>query len=412
MAEIARRLGALLVASGLSVGVTTLAFAQIANDGESFDTGETGTAARQSGGFSSSGGPVGPGLTRLPLTTPEIMPYVSSNSGDGVEGKAGSSVDSKFESEAVGTGSEVWPYTTARVAAFGVPGPSTDPRQIPVTSAPYRFTGKLWMRFGASWFVCTASLIKKGVLVTAAHCVHNYGQGNAGFADEVRWYPGNWKTGSGGPWGYFLGREWRIPTPYFNGTDTCQAGAVGVVCNNDIATVVLYTRSWGHAGQALGGWYGYGWNGYSFFNSPAFGNNWIAAIHQLGYPGAFDNGIQMQRTTSFSKFIVGTGTNGNTLYNAQLGSAQTGGSSGGPWLVNFGTRPSVNPAEASLGAASNSNIIIGVTSWGYTLVGVNVQGASWFGQNAEYPGANYGGHGAGNIGFLVNATCTAYPTHC
>jgi hypothetical protein len=39
-------------------------------------------------------------------------------------------------------------------------------------------------------------------------------------------------------------------------------------------------------------------------------------------------------------------------------------------------------------------------------------GSSWFGQNAEYPLADYGGHGAGNIGALVNAACSQYPAAC
>src|SRR4051794_41262217 len=98
----------------------------------------------------------------------------------------------------------------------------------------------------------------------------------------------------------------------------------------------------------------------------------------------------MERTNSFGKFISSTGANGKVLKNTQLGSAQTGGSSGGPWMVNFGTRPSVS-FSGSLGTASDSNIVVGVTSWGYTAVGGNVQGASWFGKNAEFPSDDYGG---------------------
>jgi hypothetical protein len=65
-----------------------------------------------------------------------------------------------------------------------------------------------------------------------------------------------------------------------------------------------------------------------------------------------------------------------------------------------------------LGNHSSSNIVVGTTSWGFTTVGINVQGASHFGQNFEFPLAAYGAHGAGNIGALVNAACTANPTVC
>lgn len=404
---------------------TNFAGAQFDNRGNSFGYGG-GSTKNESGkayigtasGFSANSEWNGEGLSRLPLTTEEATPIGQSTEDHSNLGTAGTSVDSLYGKQAVGTRSEQWPYTTARVAVTGTPGPGTFTPQIPVTSRPFRFTGKLWMRFGAQWFVCTASLIKQGLLITAAHCVHNYGQQNGGFADEVRWYPANYAASGpgnvGGPWGYYLGRLWVIPGPYWAGTDTCQAGAVGVVCNNDLATVVLWQRQGVHAGVTLGGWYGYGWNGYGFPNSPAADlNGKVAAITQLGYPSAFDLGRQMQRNDSLGKFITGVGTNGKGLRNVQLGSSLSGGSSGGPWLVNFGTRTNItDTTSATQGSQNASNIVMTVTSWGYTNITSNVQGASWFGQNAEYPLANYGGRGAGNIGFLVDFTCNAVPTAC
>ena len=221
------------------------------------------------------------------------------------------------------------------------------------------------------------------------------------------------QTRSAGPWGFYTGHSWRVPAPYVNGTDTCQTGAIGVVCNNDIATVRLLPKNGVYAGSALGGWYGYGWNGYSFIATPIFGNARVAQITQIGYPVAIDNGYQMLRGDSFGKFIAQAGANGKQLRNTQLGSAMTGGSSGGPWLVNFGTAPVVT-GSASLGRAGTvaRNTVVGTTSWGYTSVGINVQGASWFGQNAEFPNAAYGSYGAGNIGSLVQATCTASAAYC
>lgn len=374
--------------------------------------------------------PSGPGKSRLRLIDPSVFPIGGPPETQGATpgGTPGSSLrksgatgptdggvatQNGYDDQAYGSRSEKWPYTTARVAVSNL-GPSSSAANTPVTSAPYRFTGKLWSRYGSDWFVCTASLIKPGVLLTAAHCVHNYGQQGAGFADEVRWYPANISDSfsSPQPYGMYQAESWIIPTVYYNGKDTCQSGAKGVVCNNDIAVVVLYANSGVRAGDALGGTLGYGWNGYSFIASPAFGSAKVTDITQLGYPVALDNGYQMERTNSFGKYVAGTGANGKALKNTQLGSAQTGGSSGGPWIVNFGTRPSVDSSSASLGSASDSNIVVGVTSWGYTTVGSNVQGASWFGKNPEFPLDDYGGFGAGNIGAMVQAACTNYPGRC
>jgi hypothetical protein len=301
----------------------------------------------------------------------------------------------------------------ARVANTTVgPAPHT-PARDPVTGYPYRAVGKLWMRFGASWFVCTAALIKKGLLLTAAHCVFHYGQKAAGWTNEVRFYPANVSNSSttAQPYGVFTRKRIFIPTPYYMGNDTCQTGAIGIVCNNDIALIVLNTRGGQHAGNLVG-FLGYAWNGYSYVTSSEFGNQHVAAITQLGYPVAWDSGYQMERTDSFGKRVLGTGSNGKQLLNTQLGSAQTGGSSGGPWIVNFGTTPVSTPGAASPGSAGNRRMIVGVTSWGYTSIGPKVQGASYFGQNSEYPLGNYGGRGAGNIGSLVRTACTTYPTYC
>ncbi len=391
------------IALGITLALMETGSAQIGNGGTTVAGGPSGPA--------SASGPVGPGLSRLPTTTPSVVPYLTSGGTPAAGEKAGASTDTGVGSEAYGLNSSYkWPYTIARVAVTGAPYNSTNGALVPVASRPYRYAGKLWMRFGSSWYVCTASLIKKGVLITAAHCVHNYGLQASGWANEVRWYPANY-TSTGGPWGYYQGVTWRIPTVYFNGTDTCQSGARGVVCNNDIATVTLAPKSSVYAGTTLGGWYGYGWNGYSYLATPVFGNATVAQITQIGYPVAIDNGYQMLRGDSYGKYIAMTGANGKLLKNTQLGSAMTGGSSGGPWLVNFGTSPVVT-GSASLGNAANRNIVVGTTSWGYTSVGINVQGASWFGQNAEFPNAAYGSYGAGNIGSLVQATCTASAAYC
>jgi hypothetical protein len=272
-------------------------------------------------------------------------------------------------------------------------------------------------QFGGVWYQCSASLILPNVLGTAAQCVHDFGLGDSGFTQAAYWVPANNGDPEGispGPFGVWNVDRVVIADSYWSGTDTCARNAPGVVCNNDVAVVSLLPNGGQKAAAVLEGYYGYGWNGYSYIRSPAFKNLVVADITQLGYPGAFDNGYQMQRNNSFGKYVVETGrktTNRKPLRTTQIGSALTGGSSGGPLLVNFGAAPSLD-ATASLANASMSNVVVGVTSYGYSDVGFNVQGASFFGQNHEFPLLDYGGYGAGNIGALVQRLCSLEPAAC
>jgi hypothetical protein len=82
--------------------------------------------------------------------------------------------------------------------------------------------------------------------------------------------------------------------------------------------------------------------------------------------------------------------------NTIIGSLQTGGSSGGPWVANFGSPPALS--GISFGTYANHNVVVGVTSWGYIDTTVKQQGASPF--------------LSGNIASLVNSACTTTPAAC
>ncbi|SAL88535.1 hypothetical protein AWB67_07614 [Caballeronia terrestris] len=87
------------------------------------------------------------------------------------------------------------------------------------------------------------------------------------------------------------------------------------------------------------------------------------------------------------------------------GSDLTSGSSGGPWIVNFKSRDPVREGDAVAGIASKL-AVIGVTSWGTSDPNAAKDNySSQFRQNAQYPNANYGGYGAGNIASLLNTLC-------
>ena len=299
-------------------------------------------------------------------------------------------------------------YSTARVANSSVNGSATTTAQ-PVGGMPYVATGRLLIAtttagvFNSS---CSASLVGKGVLVTAAHCVHRYGMGNSGFAKSLRFIPAqNSSTNNAeGPYGFWDAAEWSIPTVYFNGTDTCSVS--GIVCNNDVAVVLLKKNSAGKYPFAVPqiSYYSYGWNGYGFRAEGSSGTR-RGQITQLGYPGGLDNGRLMQRNDSQAQYL-GTGS-GSSPLNLVFGSRMDGGSSGGPQLVNFGTTPTATGAP--VGAAPVFNVVQSTTSWGYTNSNIKIQGSSTFAQNPQFPNASYTAdgtnYGAGNIGALMANVC-------
>ena len=264
------------------------------------------------------------------------------------------------------------PFTTSRVDFY---------RNQTSRQYPARASGKLFFNIGAATYVCSASMIKKGVLVTAAHCMAGYG--------EQQFYS-NWvyvpaqddNVTNNAPFGTWTAAEGYVLTSWFNGSSGCN-----VVCPDDVGVLrVLQDAEGVWVGQKTGV-LAYGWNGFSF---TSFLGKSATQITQLGYPVGSDNGGVMQRTDSLGYTDTTAGAFNNTI----IGTRQTGGSSGGPWIANFGINPQATPDTA--GAAAGKNAVIGVTSWGYTSAGPKVQGASPFTSS--------------NIVSLINAICPAPDT--
>jgi V8-like Glu-specific endopeptidase len=106
----------------------------------------------------------------------------------------------------------------------------------------------------------------------------------------------------------------------------------------------------------------------------------------LGYPANLDNGTQMHRVDS----MVNNGGSNNGLW----GSDMTGGSSGGPVILNF--RQDYTGLSSST-QDNGANRATSVVSWGYTAPGPQVQGGSQF--NATFA-------------TMFNQTCSAYGWAC
>ena len=273
----------------------------------------------------------------------------------------------------IGTGGI--PYTTSRVKAYG------NNTQF---YYPFRAAGRLFFSkpgdSGSYW--CSASLITPGLIVTAAHCVANFGQKQ--FYQNWTFVPA-YRNGHA-PYGTFTAVQATILTAYFDGTDSCEQS--GVVCQDDVAVILLNQLNNQYPGNVVG-WFGYGWNGYSF-NSQS-----QALITQLGYTDNFVDGVEY--ALDDGNFQERTDSQGETMSslsnNTIIGSLQSEGSSGGPWVVNLGQPPVLT--NITSGTAADHNIVVGVTSWGYNDTTVKEQGASPF--------------TTGNIVNIVNAQCSGAP---
>lgn len=251
------------------------------------------------------------------------------------------------------------PFTTAR-ADLSSFNSSTNNNVATNTRYPYRATGKLYFGQNGIQYMCTASLIKKGIVITAAHCVSEFGQ-NFIF-NTFQFIPGFRKDVA--PYGIWEAADVYVNTSYLDGTSTCHAEAPGIVCDNDVALIKLKPKTSdkypnGYYAGTVAGTYGYAINGWGFTDLLDLGLISASQVTQIGYPYCLDQGKLMERTDSLGY------SSPELINNTVIGSWMCGGSSGGPWLNNFGIRPTLVAGEQVPGINSTSNIVVGVTSWGY-----------------------------------------------
>jgi V8-like Glu-specific endopeptidase len=242
---------------------------------------------------------------------------------------------------------------------------------------PYSAAGKLFFNESGQTFICSASLVKPGIVVTAAHCVANFGTGT--YYTDWEFHPG-YRNGVS-PFGKWTVTKAYVLNAYLDGTDSCQTK--GVVCRDDIAILVLKPQNNTFPGKRTG-WFSVAMNGAGFTPQRT------THVTQIGYPGCLDNAGFMQRNDSQGG--VDTANSDNTV----IGSLMCGGSSGGPWVMNFGLQPALTGTQ--FGSAPTPNAIIGVTSWGSTSNAVKWMGASPFSTD--------------NIKKLMDAACNDHPGAC
>ena len=198
---------------------------------------------------------------------------------------------------------------------------------------PYSAVGKLFFDKpdGGSGY-CSASVIQRRVLLTAGHCVYTPGEGwHENFSYVPAYFEGNAPFGSWGARRIYTTTEWR------NGGNVYpNSGDFGMLLMRDNAN-----------GERLGevtGWLGWRTNSLTPNH-----------LHILGYPSNLDQGKEMHQVTSGAHDCCFTGT-------AVYGTDMREGSSGGPWVQNFG----VKAKKQNIGKNKKINRVVGVYSWLYT----------------------------------------------
>ena len=230
------------------------------------------------------------------------------------------------------TGTDLAPLAASPDGAL-----SSNSRVFPraaLTAYPYRTAGRLfWHDPGRNidtW--CSASVIQRRLVVTAGHCVYNAEQGH--WHTNFRFIPA-YDEGAA-PF-----EAWDFEQVF---TTLSWAQGGGRLPNAaDFAILVITDRIVEGETRAVGD--AIGWLGWQ---TDVVANSHVTI---LGYPGNLDNGQRMQQTTSQTFAVVEPNA-------AEFGSVQGGGSSGGPYILNFGEMAEGQDEPAA-------NVVVGIQSYAY-----------------------------------------------
>ncbi len=219
------------------------------------------------------------------------------------------------------------------------------PRELAATQF-YRSIGKLFFvdPVTGQRGTCSAAIIERRLILTAAHCV--FDRGTQTWRENVAFAPAyNGRARNSRPFCTWRVRRMVVTEEWMDSS--------GIPANDDFAVLQVRDRHCNGRRRAIGDYLG----AFDVVVHNLLGNS----IKKVGYPGNLDNGRQMQVTTS-QVFERTSTINGQTVITGEIGSAQWKGSSGGPWIQNFGRR-----ARGQVAIGNNfqrrQNAIVGVTSY-------------------------------------------------
>ncbi|MEL6962846.1 MAG: hypothetical protein AAFO01_08830 [Pseudomonadota bacterium] len=214
---------------------------------------------------------------------------------------------------------------------------------------PYSAAGKLFFSIpGEGDFVCSAGVLRPRLILTAGHCVHSGSDGVDGFFENFLFVPA-FNEGAAD----FL--SWEAVALVVTGS---WATSGNTFPNRaDFAIIEMRDQVIDGTQRRIGEITGF----FGFQTNALIPNH----VKMLGYPQAFDGGEIMHQVDAGD---FGAAAEETALYGGDM----TGGSSGGPWVENFG--------EAALGQtgglAFRPNRIVGVSSFGFTDEEIKLVGSS------------------------------------
>lgn len=210
--------------------------------------------------------------------------------------------------------------TQATSGGYNYPPPNTRYEVFDSYKAyPYRCVGKLFFKRNGKSYVCSASSIGGDAIWTAGHCLHAGNNKGSGWSTNVIFVPA-YKDGSA-PYGqWHVKRSWVRTSWYKNGIPKGLA--------QDMGGAIVYKKNGKRLSQVVG-WLGFSWNFSKY-------QHW----NQFGYPAASPfNGKRLITCGSSYAYNGNVGASPSPI---GVGSDLTGGSSGGPWVMKFGTGNYVN----------------------------------------------------------------------
>jgi len=220
------------------------------------------------------------------------------------------------------------------------PFPYTSGYAPSYTSHPWRAVGKVFFTQGGSNYVCSAASLRPYIISTAGHCVWD-AIGGKGWSYNFIFVPG-YNNGNR-PYGSWSSYQLWTSNDWYRSASFCKDYAIAVLNKNN--------------GQGIGdvvGYFGYLFNG-----------NQQLSWRALGYPAAAPFNGQLNYYADSALGVVDSGCGGRcgssgcTPAALGIGSDATGGTSGGPWIYEWGSGYYLNSVNSYKYTQSQPGAIYG-----------------------------------------------------